>query len=89
MDESSRIDWCRKQQTLALGSKRKFDEVEYSEDGKKSVGQENCEQDHFTPWWLFLQDGLRVGKTATDVEASWQNEVDKPVSQAINVRGEW
>lgn len=89
MDESPRIDWYRKLQTLALVSKLKLDEAEYSEIGPSSVAQETCEQDHFTPWWLLFQDGLRAGRSTPEVASCWLNDVEKPGSHAIKVRGEW
>ena len=60
--EDAQTDWYRRQQALKPGSKRSFDEVNYTEQVENKVGAQRRSSDHFQPWWLYKQSGLSAGE---------------------------
>lgn len=89
LSPEQQTEWFRKQQSASPGSKRKFDECVYEEAGTASTGDEEREQDHFQPWWLFRDQAKAAGTTLQVIEQNWKDAIDNPESDAIFRRGQW
>ena len=84
-----KVVWYNKQQSLATGTKRRFEEVGYSEQTKHSVEDLERDFDMMRPWWWFLSRGLKEGKTLPEIEEEWRDITENNKDQCIFRRGQW
>lgn len=89
LSDVDRVDWFRRQHTLSSGSKRRFDEVSYTETSHKSTGQDDTERDHYQPYSEFLAAGLLRNESIATIEEAWKDIVEAPGCDALFVRGQW
>ena len=88
-DETQQATWFRTQQGLEAGSKRKYDDLLFSEVGKNIVDDLEQEQDMYVPWPKFRDAQLMMGVSLPDAEKKWVELVDDPATGAIWRRQQW
>ena len=89
MSEEQQVEWYRKQQAIPVGSKRKYDFVEYNDASTKESLNQRLAIDGFMPWKKFKLEGLIESKTLRELELEWKALVEDPLVGAIWERGQW
>ena len=89
MDKDGQCEWYHKQQEVAKGTKRKFDDVIFQESSKKVAQDVEKELDTCIPWWMFKNEQLSIGNSVDDAATNWQQAIDEAGSEAIWRRGQW
>ena len=85
----ARINGFCKNQECQLGEKRKHGEITH---GDSSIQQEHMgeeELDHFIPWDLFEEKGLRRGRNSTELEAEFIGIVQSGEYECLFRRNQW
>ena len=83
------MQWYRKNNEHERGARRRFDDVEYTEEKKRVVGEGDIDEDWFQPLTVFLHEGLAAGRDQHNLEAHWQQLVESPDTEAVFKSGQW
>ena len=89
LDGPGQVTWFRKQHSLAVGTKRQYDECTQNERETETVGNEDRERDHYVPWRKWRDAKLSAGWPLPKCEEEWSKTVDNPDSDKMHARGEW
>ena len=81
--------WYLKQHSIPSGSKRKFEDLSYSETTDELVADLNDEVDNVLPWAIFRRNGIIEGKSVPDLELEFKNIVEDPNTEAVWRRNQW
>jgi hypothetical protein len=81
--------WFKKQHTLDRGQKRHFDDVTYVENHSEEARRNRMEDDRYIPWWMFLRDGLVMGKSEAALRQEFSDTVNNPDIHCEFARGQW
>ena len=85
------VEWYRKQQSLPAGTKRRFDNVTYSEATSQSVGSEDRDRVWYQPYSIYEEENMKKGRTALQCQGDWKDLVESPMTEATydDESGEW
>jgi len=89
MSPQEQIDWYRKQQGVAAGKKRRFDEVTYADSTETSTGNEKKKRYHMMPWWLFYHYKHTAGQSDVSIAQEWKDAIEGKGAEAEYEDGQW
>ena len=82
-----KADWFRSHQSV--GTKRKFEELLYSENSNHRVTDGMVEVDNYQTYEAFCGRHMAMGKSPPQCEAMWIAALEDPAVGAIERRGQW
>ena len=89
LSPEERINWFCKNQECQVGEKRKYGDISHAD---ASIQQEHMgeeELDHFIPWDLFEEKGLRRGRSSTQLETEFIDIVQGGEYECLYRRNQW
>jgi hypothetical protein len=89
MSDEQRAAWYLKQQQLPTGSKRNFEQIQYSESTSRQEVHVDDDKDQFISWTMYKRWGLLENKTLPMLEEEWAAKTTGPSTEAVWKRNQW